>query len=555
MKQLRHVLGAIGARRAGAILWPVVPIALIEVATLMLIRAFFLMLQGIGGAPLPFAFDDPVAGALTLGAGLVLYLVLRAVLVNVLWHRVVARAAAAQAAIADRLFTAYLGQSEADRRRGSRSAERKTLLLAATGMFHQVLLPALMLVAEGLVAAAILLVLVIAEPLATLAVALWLALLYGALSAFSARFSTRAGQRRWTALERLRRIADGALGDSRWVRLTGSEAAFARLHSEAGAEHAAAVALDRTLALAPRYTLELAMVTVLLLLTLVFSAMGREGAALLGDLLLFAAAAIRLLPAAQRLTALAHGLRAHAPDLAQVRRDLALKVEALATPPIAEGPPFRRELRAEALRFAHAGEEAPLLDGLSLTLGTGERVAISGPSGAGKSTLLSLLLGLLRPDGGRILLDGEAVPVLDRMRRSRVALAPQDPFVLDASLGANIAFPEPPEALDEGRAAALLAALGLPQSLDTAAGEAGGLISGGERQRLAIARALYRRPEFLILDEATSQLDPAAEARVFEAIRTACPGATVLVVAHRPLPDGFATRRLVLRDGRLSPAP
>jgi ATP-binding cassette subfamily C protein len=219
-------------------------------------------------------------------------------------------------------------------------------------------------------------------------------------------------------------------------------------------------------------------------------------------------------------------------------------------------PPFTRSLsfRGVGLRTAD-GRQA--LDGVELDLPFGALLAVIGPSGAGKSTLADVAAGLARPTEGGVWLDGVDVTsgLLPAWRR-QVAVVPQDPFLFHDTIRANLllAAPDADEgalwaALEDAAAADFVRAL--PQGLDTIVGDRGSSVSGGERQRLAIARALLRRPRLLILDEATSALDGGSEALVLRTLDRLRGRMAILAVTHRDQTRRAADLVLELDEGRV----
>ena len=197
------------------------------------------------------------------------------------------------------------------------------------------------------------------------------------------------------------------------------------------------------------------------------------------------------------------------------------------------------------------------LDGLSASIPQGGFVGVVGASGSGKSTLMTLLLRLYEPDEGSITIDGADIRrfALDGFH-SLFGYVPQESILFDMSVRENIRLGNP-AATDEGVEAAAQAAevhdaiLQLPQGYDTSAGERGGRLSGGQRQRIALARALVRNPAILILDEATSSLDPIAEAGIRSTLERLRHGRTILSVTHQLHGVVNANRILVLQHGRL----
>ena len=212
-----------------------------------------------------------------------------------------------------------------------------------------------------------------------------------------------------------------------------------------------------------------------------------------------------------------------------------------------EGVTFRYPLRPEVTA----------LDGITLTIAPGERVAIVGPSGAGKTTLFALLQRFFDPQAGRITVDGIAVSATDpQALRQQIAVVPQDVAIFGTTAIENIRYGRPGATYDEvHRAAAMAAADGfiraLPQGYATQLGERGVTLSGGQRQRIAIARAILRDAPILLLDEATSALDAESEAAVQGALATMMEGRTTLVIAHRLATVRQADRIIVLDRARI----
>jgi ATP-binding cassette subfamily B protein len=183
---------------------------------------------------------------------------------------------------------------------------------------------------------------------------------------------------------------------------------------------------------------------------------------------------------------------------------------------------------------------------------------VVGSTGSGKSTVAALAARLLTPDSGAVLIDGVDVRELTAAAyAAAVAYVPQVPFLFSDSVRENIAFADPEASMEEVERAARLAGAAefvesLPDCYDTAIGEHGFSLSGGQRQRLAIARAVLADPRVLILDDATSSVDPTKEHEIRSALREVMTDRTTLIIAHRPATIALADRVVLIDEGRVA---
>ncbi|MCX4505318.1 thiol reductant ABC exporter subunit CydD [Streptomyces anulatus] len=216
-------------------------------------------------------------------------------------------------------------------------------------------------------------------------------------------------------------------------------------------------------------------------------------------------------------------------------------------------------LRLDRVTVHYADRAEPALRDLSLSVAPGEHVALVGPSGAGKSTLLALLLGFVRPDSGRVTVDGADLADLDPDSwHAQVAWVPQRPHLFAASVAENIRLGRPDASDAEVRRAARAASADLfveelPLGYDTPLGEHGAGLSAGQRQRIALARAFLKDAPVLLLDEPTAHLDSGSEAAVTRATARLIRGRTSIVVAHRTGLLPHADRIVTVRAGSLAP--
>jgi PrtD family type I secretion system ABC transporter len=244
-------------------------------------------------------------------------------------------------------------------------------------------------------------------------------------------------------------------------------------------------------------------------------------------------------------------------------RQAAKRVDGMlnATPMPEPGMPLPQpagNLSAERLTFAPAGSNTPVLKGVNFQLEAGESLGVVGPSAAGKSTLVKLMVGSWRPNTGHIRLDGADVASWDSADRGRyVGYLPQDVELLGDTVWENISRMDANANTDDVVAAAKLAGvhdliLQLPNGYDTRIGETGTFLSPGQRQRIALARAVYGQPSLVVMDEPNASLDQQGEQALMQAIQTLKEnGATVVVVSHKPALLQGLDKVMVLRDGQV----
>ncbi len=207
------------------------------------------------------------------------------------------------------------------------------------------------------------------------------------------------------------------------------------------------------------------------------------------------------------------------------------------------------------MSFSYGAGESQIIDNLSLTIEAGESVAIVGESGCGKTTLVKIMLGLLTPTQGRILLDGQDITQIGLTQyRKQIAAVMQDDTLLSGSIADNLTFFDPEPNYLRMQQCAQHAAIDtdinkMTMGYNTLVGDMGSQFSGGQVQRLLLARALYQQPSLLFMDEATSHLDIENEAKISERVKHL--EITRVIIAHRPETIKQASRVLVMHQGKV----
>lgn len=272
-----------------------------------------------------------------------------------------------------------------------------------------------------------------------------------------------------------------------------------------------------------------------------------------GDFLSFVAAILLVYTPLRRLSRV-HGNFQHARAVLERLRDIALQEpEPQSGGPIA----LQGNIELRNVSFRYPGAEADALHSASLSVQSGDLVALVGYSGAGKSTLADLIAGFWQPSSGELLYEGRSThELLSASLRGQMGIVTQDVFLFDDTVLENIRFGRPDSTIDEVIAAAKAAfahefIAELPERYETRIGERGVRLSGGQKQRITIARAILRNPRILILDEATSSLDTESEHQVQKALEVLMQGRTTIVIAHRLSTIQKANRIIVMSQGRI----
>lgn len=280
-------------------------------------------------------------------------------------------------------------------------------------------------------------------------------------------------------------------------------------------------------------------VSVLIMLALL---LGQSPEVIIASLSVFTLVAVRIMPSINRISTQLSMLRNSAPCLHEILADLKAGKQICRRheTPDTNMITFQSQICLDNISFRYEGADKNVLEGISLAIPRNSMTGFAGTSGAGKTTIIDLILGLLEPSTGSVTVDGVDIRTGIRSWQRKLGYIPQNIYICDDTVRKNIAFGLQDEEIDEKRVAEAVrtAQLGkfieqLPDGLNTVVGERGARISGGERQRIGIARALYHNPEILIMDEATASLDNLTEKAFMEAVNAISGKITIIIIAHR----------------------
>lgn len=307
----------------------------------------------------------------------------------------------------------------------------------------------------------------------------------------------------------------------------------------------------------PRLVIESIGVITLLLVTIVVL-YSQEN--FLPTLSLFAMAAFRLMPSINRITTCATKVRYYIQSLNIINSDL-VEIESGLDYRDETKLSFKDKISLNNVTFTYPETTKQILKNISVEIPKGASVGIIGASGAGKSTLVDIILGLLTPTGGNITLDGTDIQKCLLSWRSHISYIPQSIYLTDDSIRRNIALGIKDADIDEQKIWNALeqaeladTVRNMPEGLDTLVGERGVRLSGGQRQRIGIARAFYNEPDVLVLDEATTGLDPKTEQAICNTLKNMKKDLTLIAISHQPALTAVADKVYVLEDGVLSEA-
>ncbi|SFN29814.1 ABC-type multidrug transport system, ATPase and permease component [Formivibrio citricus] len=444
-----------------------------------------------------------------------------------------------EAALSEKLYSGYLRLPYTFHMQRN-SAQLIRNVTGEVGQFASAVMAANVLMSETLVLVGVACLLFAAEPVGAFLVMSALACASGGFYlAAKGRILNWGVARQYHEGQRLQRLQQG-LGGIKDVKLYGREDEFSSEYAQHSFASARISEKQNVLNALPRLWLELLAVTGLAVLVFALLWQGKPMSALVPTLGLFAAAAFRLMPSVNRFLVGIQNLRYNLPVVNTLYAEFMLMRQTKDLPADIRPLAFRHGIRLENVFYMYPGSHEAVVVNANLYVPCGKTIGFVGESGSGKSTLIDLVLGLLRPNQGKVTVDEIDIQTNLRAWQNLIGYVPQSIYLTDDTLKRNIAFGVRDAAIDDQAVWRAIDAAqlrdfveSLPDGLETVVGERGVRLSGGQCQRIGIARALYHDPPVLVLDEASSALDTATEVAVMEAINALRGIKTLLIIAHR----------------------
>ncbi len=445
-----------------------------------------------------------------------------------------------------RLLNKYLSQPYVFFLNRNTADLSKNILMEVHRVIGGVLMPGMQVLTKVVVAFSILGLLIVVDPLLAVTVAVVLGGAYAAVFGLVRMKLARIGKTSAEARTQCFKVASEALGGVKDLKLFGRESVFLQRYFTTSRQFAGYEATSQIFSQLPRYALETIAFGGILLIVLYLIGVKQNAETALPLISLYAFAGYRLMPALQRIFIGMTTIRYNLPALDILHNDLIpqdsdsdmVSDHAETIAPLK----FKDRIELRDIVYSYPNTSIPAVNKLNLEVKAKTTVGLVGVTGSGKTTTVDIMLGLLSPGSGQLIVDGtEITPANVRSWQNNLGYVPQSIYLTDDTIIRNIAFGVKDNEIDNKAVerAARIATLhdfimrDLPDGYDTLVGERGVRLSGGQHQRIGIARALYHDPKVLIFDEATSALDGITENAIMEAIQKISRKKTIIMIAHR----------------------
>jgi ABC-type multidrug transport system fused ATPase/permease subunit len=415
-------------------------------------------------------------------------------------------------------------------------------------VFQGIIMSSFQLFTELLVILFITTLLLITAPVATLTASVLLGTSVFLFFRFFRKKITDLGKEQQKVSGAMIKWVNQGLGASKEVKVSGKESFFVNAYTKQSQIKANNSRYIMMLEQVPRYFIETLLVSIVLITMLIIIFQGTTTTQIVTTMALFAMAAFRLMPSINRVVAMITSIRYSYPaldvvydDLFNIKDDTIKIYNHSSEVVINDGEnTFTDSINVNDISFRYPNQKDYSVKDVSLSIPIGSSVAFIGESGAGKTTLVDIILGLFKPEKGKITVDNKNLFDQKEIWQQKIGYIPQFIFLSDDTIRGNIAFGIDSKdiddkavwrALEQAQLKELVEVL--PEGLNTEVGERGVRLSGGQRQRIGIARALYHNPEILFMDEATSALDNETETEIMRAIDCLKGQKTLIIIAHR----------------------
>jgi ABC-type multidrug transport system fused ATPase/permease subunit len=443
--------------------------------------------------------------------------------------------------IGKRLIEGYLNQPYSWFLNRNSADLGKSILAEVSTVVSGGILPLIVLISQSLVATSMFIVLILTDMKLALTSVGTIGIFYGLVIKLNYKFLTRIGQERLKANE-LRYVAvSEAFGAAKEIKVKGLEQTYVKKFSDAAILFAKNQASSQILAQLPRYALEAIAFGGMVLIVLYLISSTGSFTDILPIIALYAFVGYRLIPALQSIYACITQLRFVTPALDSLTDDLK-NLKPCKVYQDKKTLLIKNDIVLKNIHYNYPKMSKTALKNINIKIPAKTTIGLVGPTGCGKTTLVDLILGLLKSQKGTLEVDGQIIEENNlRAWQKSIGYVPQNIYLADDTVSANIAFGINKKDIDQEAVEKASKTANLhnfiindsPKQYQTIVGERGVRLSGGQRQRIGIARALYHRPQLLILDEATSSLDNLTEQIVMEAINNISKTITIIMVAHR----------------------
>ena len=447
--------------------------------------------------------------------------------------------------LGNRLFNIYLSKPYSfhlEHNSGQLIQNVSTEVTIFTGRF---LAPTVVIFTESLIVIGIISLLLFLEPLGTLILIIFLSLIAKLILSTTRKHIQRWGkERQYHDGKKIQHLQQG-LGGIKDALLLGRIQFFLNRYKSHNLLSTKPDQKQSFVQEIPRLWIEVLAILGLSTMALVMVIQDNNATNIISILGVFGAAAFRLMPSVTRIIASIQSLRYSGTVLDSLYKEFSNieMVNMNISKNNSHSSNFRKlltEININNVTFKYENTDKPSLFNVSLKIPIGKSIGLIGTSGSGKSTLVDILLGLLKPDSGKVMVDGQNINMNTRSWQNQVGYVPQSIYLIDSSLRNNIAYGVEENSIDDRMIQRVIRAAhlsdfvkSLPEGINTLVGERGVRLSGGQKQRIGIARALYSDPDIIVLDEASSSLDTNTERQIMHTVEELQHQKTIIIVAHR----------------------